>query len=144
MQNSRRFQKGFTLLEIIAVVTILGILIGVVGPQIMKMMRQGQRKSTVVVMNGIQQSLNAYQLDCGSYPTTEQTLEALITPPTIGTPCKNYDKEGYYAKKQVPRDPWGSPFVYLSPGKANPSSYDLYSVGPDKQDGTDDDIKAWE
>lgn len=144
MLKSRRFSKGFTLLEIIAVVTILGILISVVAPQVMKMMRQGQRKSTVVIMNGIQQSINSFQLDCGFYPTTEQGLEALITAPTTGNTCKNYDKEGYYSKKQVPKDPWGSPFVYLSPGKANPPTYDLYSIGPDKQDGTDDDIKSWE
>jgi general secretion pathway protein G len=136
--------RGFTLLEILAVMTILGIIMAAVVPQVMKQLENGKKKTAKVLMNGIQQSLNSFQLDCGTYPTTEQGLEALITAPTIGTPCKNYDKDGYFPKKTIPNDPWNKPFVYISPGKVNPGNYDLYSTGPDRQDGTDDDIKAWE
>jgi general secretion pathway protein G len=144
MLKSRKSRTGFTLLEILAVLTILAILAAVAVPAVFKQLTSGKVKASRVLMSGIQQSLNAFQLDCGFYPTTEQGLEALISPPTTGSTCKNYDKEGYYAKRKLPDDPFGKPFVYISPGKVNPSSYDLYSTGPDRTDGTEDDVKSWE
>lgn len=136
--------RGFTLLEILAVLTILAILAAVAVPAVFKQLRSGKEKAAKAVMAGIGSSVNAFQLDCGFFPTTEQGLEALVAPPT-GTPtCKNYDTAGYYSKKKIPDDPFGKPYVYVSPGKENPSSFDLYSTGADRTDGTADDIKSWE
>lgn len=137
-------KKGFTLIELLAVLTILAILAGVAIPAVMKQLNSGKKKAAKTVMTGIEQSLNAFQLDCGFFPSTEQGLDALLAAPTVGTPCKNYDSAGYYNKKTIPQDPWNKPFIYVSPGKANPGTYDLSSSGPDRNEGTEDDIKSWE
>ena len=144
MLKLKRSNKGFTLLEILAVLTILAILAAVAVPAVYNQLTKGKVKAARVLMSGIQASLNAFQLDCGFYPSTEQGLQSLTAAPTVGEPCKNYDPASYYSKKKLPDDPFGKPFVYISPGVANPNSYDLYSTGPDRIDGTADDIKSWE
>ena len=136
--------KGFTLLEILAVLMIIALLVGVAAPAIFSRVRKGRVEATKVQINGLEQSLNSFNLDCGFFPSTEQTLESLITPPTIGRACKNYDPDGYLKKKTLPKDPWSKDFIYVAPGKQNPSSYDLSSSGPDGVEGNEDDIKSWE
>ncbi len=140
----RSYRKGFTLVELLAVITILAIVVGVAAPQIFQMVKKGKMKATEVELNGIEQSLNSFNLDCGFLPSTEQGLDALLNPPTIGKTCKNYDSEGYFKKNAIPKDPWENDYIYVYPGQANPGSYDLSSPGPDGQPGTEDDIKSWE
>ncbi len=144
MRKVSRFSKGFTLIELLAVLTILAILAAAMVPAVFKQLASGKIKAAKTLMTGVEQSLNAFQLDCGFYPTTEQGLDALISAPTAGSTCKNYDSNGYYSKKKIPTDPWSKSFVYVSPGKVNPGTYDLYSTGPDRTDGTEDDVKSWE
>lgn len=140
----RHQRQGFTLIELLAVVTLLAIIIGIAVPAVNSRLKQGKIRAAQVEIGGIEQALNAFNLDCNFFPSTEQGLEALISPPTVGKQCKNYDSDGYLKKKVVPTDPWQNPYIYVSPGQHNPSSFDLYSIGPDEQAGTDDDIKSWE
>lgn len=136
--------RGFTLLELLAVITILALVVGVAAPQIFKYIQRGRIEAAKVQISGFEQSLNGFSLDCGFLPTTEQGLTALIEAPASGRQCKNYDSEGYLKKKTLPKDPWGNDYVYASPAQKSGKSYDLSSMGPDGQDGTDDDIKSWE
>lgn len=142
LKKSQR--RGFTLFELLAVVTILAILAVVALPAINGLRNRANERASKAIMSGFSQSLNAFQLDCGFYPSTEQGLQALLTAPTVGSPCKNYETAGYFSKKTIPNDPWGSPYAYKSPGTANPESFDLYSLGRDRTEGTSDDIKSWE
>ncbi len=142
MSNARR-QQGFTLIEIMVVVVILGILAALVVPQVMS--RPDQAKVTVAQgdIKGIASALDMYKLDNHSYPSTQQGLEALVKKPSGNPAAKNWNKDGYL--KRVPVDPWGNAYQYLSPGTRG--SFDLYSLGADgKQGGTDlnADIGNWD
>ena len=98
------------------------------------------RKSKIDIKN-IQQSLDLYKLDNSRYPTTEQGLKALVKKPVAAPVPKNWKKGGYV--QELPDDPWGNKYQYANPGVHNPDSYDIYSYGPDQEDGTDDDIGNW-
>ena len=142
MSNARR-QQGFTLIEIMVVVVILGILAALVVPQVMS--RPDQAKVTVAQgdIKGIASALYMYKLDNHSYPSTQQGLEALVKKPSGNPAAKNWNKDGYL--KRVPVDPWGNDYQYLSPGTRG--AFDLYSLGADgKQGGTDlnADIGNWD
>ena len=142
MSNARR-QQGFTLIEIMVVVVILGILAALVVPQVMS--RPDQAKVTVAQgdIKGIASALDMYKLDNHSYPSTQQGLEALVKKPSGNPAAKNWNKDGYL--KRVPVDPWGNDYQYLSPGTRG--AFDLYSLGADgKQGGTDlnADIGNWD
>ncbi|WP_267895621.1 type II secretion system major pseudopilin GspG [Pseudomonas mangrovi] len=142
MSNARR-QQGFTLIEIMVVVVILGILAALVVPQVMS--RPDQAKVTVAQgdIKGIASALDMYKLDNHSYPSTQQGLEALVKKPSGNPAAKNWNKDGYL--KRVPVDPWGNDYQYLSPGTRG--AFDLYSFGADgKQGGTDlnADIGNWD
>ena len=140
--NERR-QAGFTLIEIMVVVVILGILAALVVPQVMN--RPDQAKVTVAKgdIKAIGAALDMYKLDNFSYPSTQQGLDALAQKPGGNPPPRNWNADGYL--KRVPKDPWGNDYQYLSPGAKGP--YDLYSLGADgKQGGTDlnADIGNWD
>lgn len=140
----RRKQSGFTLIEIMVVVVILGILAALVVPQVMN--RPEQAKVTVAQndIKAVSAALDMYKLDNFAYPSTQQGLEALVEKPTGNPQPKNWNRDGYL--KQIPQDPWGNPYQYLSPGTEG-RPYDLYSFGADgKEGGTelDDDIGNWE
>jgi len=142
VSNARR-QQGFTLIEIMVVVVILGILAALVVPQVMS--RPDQAKVTVAQgdIKGIASALDMYKLDNHSYPSTQQGLEALVKKPSGNPAAKNWNKDGYL--KRVPVDPWGNDYQYLSPGTRG--AFDLYSLGADgKQGGTDlnADIGNWD
>ena len=142
MSNARR-QQGFTLIEIMVVVVILGILAALVVPQVMS--RPDQAKVTVAQgdIKGIASALDMYKLDNHSYPSTQQGLEALVKKPSGNPAAKNWNKDGYL--KRVPVDPWGNDYQYLSPGTRG--AFDLYSFGADgKQGGTElnADIGNWD
>lgn len=141
--NLRRSQSGFTLIEIMVVVVILGILAALVVPQVMN--RPDQAKVTVAKgdIKAIGAALDMYKLDNFAYPSTQQGLEALVSRPSGNPPAKNWSKDGYL--KKLPIDPWGSPYQYLSPGSKG--TYDLYSLGADGKEGGSDndaDIANWD
>lgn len=137
-------QSGFTLIELMVVIVILGILAGLIVPRIMNRPEEAKQLKAKMQIESIGTALKLYKLDIGSYPTTEQGLQALVSAPeTTGT--SKWRKGGYLDKGKVPKDPWDHDFIYLSPG-AN-GDYDLISYGADGVSGGDDknkDITSWE
>lgn len=140
---SNRRQRGFTLVEIMVVVVIIGILGALVVPKLLG--RTGEARVTaaradIAMLN---QALKLYKLDNQRYPTTEQGLQALVSKPTTG-PAANGWKGGGYVEK-LPNDPWGNPYQYLSPGIHG--EVDIFSLGADGQPGgagDDADVGSWE
>lgn len=131
----QRNQRGFTLIEIMVVMVILGLLVAVVAPNIMG--RSDQAKVTIAKtqMSNIANALDLYRLDNSHYPSTQQGLEALVDRPSGSPEPKNWNPDGYL--KSVPEDPWGNAYEYQSPGAEG--AYDLYSLGSDGQEGGDGD-----
>ncbi|MFW5824457.1 MAG: type II secretion system major pseudopilin GspG [Marinobacter sp.] len=127
-------QRGFTLIEIMVVMVILGLLVAVVAPNIMG--RSDQAKVTVAKtqMSNIANALDLYRLDNGHYPSTQQGLEALVERPTGSPEPKNWNPDGYL--KSVPEDPWGNDYDYTSSSRG---SYELYSLGADGEEGGEGD-----
>ncbi|MDP0588566.1 MAG: type II secretion system major pseudopilin GspG [Candidatus Endonucleobacter bathymodioli] len=129
-----RVQKGFTLIEIMIVVVILGILAAMVAPKLLN--RPDQAKITVARsdIGTVSQALELYRLDNGFYPSTDQGLEALSEKPTMSPEPRQWNPEGYL--KKTPMDPWGRPYLYIQPG--NHGKYDIYSLGVDGREGGDE------
>jgi general secretion pathway protein G len=127
-------RKGFTLLELMVVIIILGVLAGLVLPRFMGRTEEAKRTKAKLQIENLEAALKLYKLDNGSYPTTEQGLEALVQKPTTGAIPKNWREGGYLEKGQVPLDPWESPYAYLSPGVKN-KDFDLKSLGADGEEG---------
>lgn len=139
----RRIQGGFTLIEIMVVVVILGILAALVVPQVMS--RPDQAKVTVAKgdIKAIAAALDMYKLDNFAYPSTQQGLDALVKKPSGNPQPKNWNRDGYL--KRLPKDPWGNDYQYLSPGTQG--QFDLYSFGADGKPGGSDlnaDIGNWD
>ncbi|MDD3620763.1 MAG: type II secretion system major pseudopilin GspG [Desulfobulbaceae bacterium] len=137
--------RGFTLIEIMVVMVILGILAGLIVPRIMDRPEAARRTKAAIQIQSIEQALKLYKLDNGIYPTTEQGLQALVEPPSVGRLAKRWREDGYLEKGRVPKDPWGYDFVYISPGLHG--DFDLMSYGPDGEpggEGNDADINNWE
>ena len=137
-QLNRSQQQGFTLIEIMVVVVILGILAAAVVPKIMSRPEQARIEKTKHDIGALESALNIYKLDNYQYPSTDQGLEALVTKPSGSPQPRNYKKGGYI--KKLNKDPWGQEYLYLSPGTH--TDLDLYSLGPDGQP-SDDDIGNW-
>jgi general secretion pathway protein G len=138
----RRSATGFTLIEIMVVVVILGILAAVVVPNVMKNPDKARIVKAKQDIRAIESALNMYKLDNFSYPTTQQGIEALVTQPSGDPPAKNW-KSPYLS--QVPKDPWGNPYQYLSPGTKG--AIDIFTLGADNKPGgedTDADIGNWD
>jgi general secretion pathway protein G len=138
-------QRGFTLIELMVVIVILGILAGLIIPRIMGRPEEARRMKARVQIESIETALKLYKLDNGSYPTTEQGLQALVEAPTVGQLPKAWREGGYLEKGRVPKDPWDNEFIYLSPGVN--SDFDLISYGADGEPGGEDinkDINNWE
>jgi general secretion pathway protein G len=136
--NGRNRQQGFTLIEIMVVVVILGILAAVVVPRIMSRPEEARITKTKQDIRALETALDLYKLDNFNYPTTEQGLEALVTTPTTPPVPKRYREEGYL--KKVPLDPWQNPYQFLNPGEHG--AIDIFSLGPDQQI-SDDEIGNW-
>ena len=131
-------QRGFTLIEIMVVIVILGILAAMVVPKIMSRPEEARIIKAKQDIRALETALDLYKLDNFNYPTTEQGLEALVTPPTTPPEPKRYREEAYL--KKVPMDPWQNPYQFLNPGEHGP--IDIFSLGPDQQ-LSDDDIGNW-
>ena len=139
----RRFARGFTLVEIMVVVVIIGILGALVLPKVLGRTGESRVVAAKTDIATLMQALKLYKLDNQRYPTTEQGLQALTTKPTSG-PSANGWKEGGYVER-LPKDPWGNPYQYLSPGVKG--EVDVYSLGADGQPGgtgDDADIGSWD
>ena len=134
-------QAGFTLLELLVVLGIIAMLAGIVGPQVMKHMGESKTKAAKVQIEDLSATLDMYKLDAGTYPTTEQGLQALIEAPDT---AKHWNGP-YLSKAKIPLDPWQNEYHYVSPGEHG--RFDITSMGADgKEGGTgeDQDIVSWE
>jgi general secretion pathway protein G len=134
--------KGFTLIELMVVLVILGVLAALIAPKIMDRPDEARIVAAKQDIATLIQSLKMYRLDNINYPTTEQGLQALVTKPTID-PIPNNWKSGGYLEK-LPKDPWGNAYVYLNPGRHG--DIDVISLGADGQtggEGKDADIGSW-
>jgi len=145
MQLSKlRDQRGFTLIEIMVVVVILGVLAAIIVPKFLGRPDEAKVTKAKVDIKSLEEALGLFKLDNGFYPSTEQGLKALVEKPEIGRIPEKFPAGGYL--KRVPNDPWGTPFVYISPG-VHSRDFDLISYGADGQPGGenfDADIKSWE
>jgi len=131
--NRKNGQKGFTLIELMIVIVIIGILATLLIPRIMERPEEARRIKAKMDIKTIESALKLYKIDSGTYPTTEQGLEALIKKPeTLPVPKKW--REGGYLEGSVPNDPWGNPFYYTSPG-SDGRDYEILSYGNDGQPG---------
>lgn len=131
--------QGFTLLELLVVMVIIGLLAGYVGPKYFEQIGKSETKTAKAQIDALGKALDQFRIDTGSYPTTEQGLEALNK-----NPGNNPKWAGPYLKKNVPNDPWDKPYLYKSPGEH--SDYDLYSLGKDGQQGGTkeaEDVTNW-
>ena len=136
-------ENGFTLIELMAVVVIIGLLATIVGMNVAKRVEEAKIKSTKVQISQLSSALDAFKMDNGFYPSTEQGLESLVGEPTVGRTPKHYSSGGYLRQKSIPKDPWDNVFNYREPGTKNSDSFDIWSNGPDAQEGTEDDITNW-
>ncbi|MFZ0611538.1 MAG: type II secretion system major pseudopilin GspG [Desulfobacterales bacterium] len=137
--------RGFSLIELMVVVIILGILAMYIGPKLMGRTEQAKEVQTRVQIEGLETALKLYKLDNGTYPTTEQGLQALVERPETDNASQKWRRGGYLEKGKVPKDPWGNEFIYLSPGIQG--DYDISSYGADGVPGGEDenkDINSWE
>jgi len=133
--SGRASCEGFTLIEVLLVVVIIGILVGVAIPRLGGRVRQAQIAAAEADISNIGMALRLYEVDNGSYPGS---LQGLITSPGN---AKNW--RGPYLEKGMPKDPWGNDYIYASPGSRNPHSYDLHSLGPDGVE-SGDDVANWQ
>ncbi len=143
MKSSKR--GGFTLVEIMVVVVIIGLLAALIGPRVIGQSETAKIKATQTQISQLTQALELYHLDNGFYPTTDQGLEALVEKPSTSPEPKNYAKGGYLQKKKLPKDGWGNDFIYICPGQHG--DFDILSYGSDGKEGGEGgaaDIASWE
>ena len=142
MKSNRSIQRGFTLIEVMVVVVILGILAAIVVPKVMDRPDQARITKAHTDIAAIESALNLYKLDNYNYPNTSEGLEALVTAPSGGKTA-NWKSGGYL--QPLPQDPWQHPYQYLSPGVHG--TIDIYTLGADGQpggDGVNADVGNWE
>lgn len=130
---------GFTLLEVMVVIVILGLLASFVVPNLMGNQEEAARQKVVVDIQQLENALDMYRLRNSFYPTTEQGLEALVVAPTSQPVPRSFPQDGFI--RRLPKDPWGEDYILVSPGQMG--RIDIFSKGPDRIAGTDDDIGNW-
>jgi general secretion pathway protein G len=143
-QRGGNARLGFTLIEILVVITVIGLLAALVGPRILGRVSEAKSATAKAQVELLSVALDNYRLDNGLYPSTEQGLAALQEKPTREPIPPNW--RGPYLKRAIPADPWGRPYVYRCPGEHDQGGNDLSSLGKDGQpggDGEDADITSW-
>ena len=138
-------QSGFTLIELMVVIIIIGILAALVLPKLMHRADDAKVIEARIQIKNFETALRLYKMDNGFHPSTDQGLEALITPPEKGLIPENYRAGGYLEKRTLPKDPWGNDYIYISPGMQG--EYDIISYGADGVEGGEKynaDIINWE
>ncbi|MBW2315936.1 MAG: type II secretion system major pseudopilin GspG [Deltaproteobacteria bacterium] len=144
---SRARNQGFSLIEIMAVVVIIGLLVALVGVNVTGQMDTARVKTAAAQIDRLEGALEFYRMDNANYPTSEQGLEALVVRPTSPPEPRRYQPDGYLKRSSLPVDPWGEPYHYLAPGQHNPRGFDLWSYGADRQPGGSEngsDIGNWD
>ena len=137
-------RAGFTLIEILVVIIVIGLLAGLVGPRILGRVSEAKTATARTQIELLGLALDNYRLDNGGYPTTEQGLAALQEKPSREPVAANW--RGPYLRKAIPTDPWGRPYGYASPGQHDPTAYDLWTFGRDGEsggEGDDEDVLSW-
>ena len=132
-------QSGFSLLEVMVVLVIIGMILSIVAPNIMGQQEEAALDKASLDIQQLEDAMNMYKLKNKKYPTTEQGLEALVTKTTIDPVPRRFPDGGFISK--LPEDPWGNPYQLVSPGEMG--KIDIFSMGPDGEVGTDDDIGNW-
>jgi len=144
--NKKRINdRGFTLIEIMVVIVILGILAAFIAPKFIGQEEKAREIQAKVQIKSLESALQFYKLDTGNYPTTEQGLQALVEPPATGELARSWREGGYLEKGKVPNDPWGNPYIYLCPGTHG--DFDIISYGADGiagGEGKNADISNWD
>jgi len=143
---NERADDGFTLIEILVVVAIIGLLMTFLANGLINRASDAKRDIALAQMRKLEQTLELYKLDNGRYPTTDQGLAALVSAPTTEPVARRYPKQGYVKNADL-LDPWGVSYQYVAPGSRNTYSFDLYSFGPDSVaggEGDNADIGNWE
>src|SRR5690554_667127 len=136
-------QRGFSLIEIMVVIVIIGLLVGIVAPNVIGRADEARQQKVQADFKAIQTALKMYRIDNFMYPTTEQGLDALVNRPTLAPVPRNWKSGGYLESLQT--DPWGNPYLYMSPGESR--DYDIYSLGADGivgGEGNNADISIWD
>ena len=137
-------RPAFTLIELLVTIAIIATLAAIVAPTLFGNVGEARKNSARSQIQILALALDAYRLDADQFPTTEQGLDALRAFPSAGDAPKNW--KGPYLRQLIPMDPWGKPYVYVSPGVANPNGYDLYTLGKDGKpggEGEDADVTSW-
>jgi general secretion pathway protein G len=144
----RRLRRGarraFTLIEILVVIVVIAILATLVAPNVFQHVGTAKDTAAKAQISSLVNALDAYRLHMGNYPTSDEGLAALMQAPQTDLSAR---WRGPYMRKDVPLDPWGNPYVYVSPGEVNPHSFDLLSLGADGQpggEGENADITSWQ
>ena len=139
--NGRRRSRraGFSLIELLLVLVILGTLAALVVPKFANRSREARVTAAKTQIASFETALDAYEMDNGAYPEGDNGLQSLIVEPAD---ARNW--KGPYLKKDIPLDPWGAEYIYRFPGQNDDYSYDIVSMGPDGQEGTEDDIANWD
>ena len=143
-RHSTSLRPGVTLIELLVVLAAIAILASVVGPALFQNVGDAKISAGRTQIESMATALGSYRVDTDGFPSTEEGLEALRARPTGGEGVRN--RRGPYLAKVIPKDPWGRPYVYLSPGVSNPGSFDLYTLGRDGRvngTGEDADITSW-
>jgi len=140
LRSRGRRTEGFTLIELLLVVVIIGILAAIVVPRLVGRSDEARITAAKGDLSSITKVLGAYEVDNGKYPTTAQTLNALLVKPSAAPEPKNWKGPYLQNVTEIPKDPWGNDYQYLCPGSKFPTGFDLFSYGPDGQSGTEDDI----
>lgn len=143
--SARKFQGGFSLIEIMVVIVIIGLLVAIVAPNVLDRADEARVQKVKADFKNLETALKLYKLDNFSYPNSEQGLKALVEKPAMDPIPRNWKQGGYV--DNLPDDPWGRPYLYLSPAEFGKGDYDIYTLGADGVTGGEDenaDLGNWQ